>query len=58
MSTKEPKCVVCGKEVRGKPFRTYGNPAKKKIKIHICSEHKEYTIVLDSLELPYAEIIP
>jgi len=54
MSKKEPKCVVCGKKVRGKPYRIYGNPVKP-ITIYICSEHKEFLGVLDLLKLPYTE---
>jgi DNA-directed RNA polymerase subunit N (RpoN/RPB10) len=56
MSKEEPRCVVCGKKVRGNSFKMYGNPAKE-IKFYICSEHKDYIKVLDSLELPSTENI-
>ena len=58
MSKKEPRCVVCGKMIRGEDFKIYSNPANKELKLYVCSEHEDYIKALDTLELPSTENNP
>ncbi|UCC57640.1 MAG: hypothetical protein JSW14_04460 [Candidatus Bathyarchaeum sp.] len=58
MSKEELRCVVCGKKLRGKHFKTYQSPTQKEIKLYVCSEHKDYIKALDSLKLPSTEKNP
>jgi hypothetical protein len=55
VSKEEPRCVVCGKKLGGKPCKIYTSPASKELKLCVCSEHEDYIKALDSLNLPYTE---